>query len=114
MNWSQLLVEESAQLLGRKFRHCLLAILWPLATSCRQSAMLEAMAAVVSQPEVPPRAPLYLKGSRDLRIDLLRGAAVAAMVIDHVGGDRSWLYALTGGDKFYVSAAEAFVFLAGI
>src|SRR5438309_616631 len=76
------------------------------------------MATAVSHPEIPGPATAeaadYLRGSRDLRIDLLRGAAVAAMVIDHVGGDRSWLYALTGGDRFYVSAAEAFVFLAGI
>jgi hypothetical protein len=51
---------------------------------------------------------------RDLRIDFLRGAAVLAMVVDHVGGDRSWLYAITGGNRFYVSAAEPFVFLAGV
>jgi len=36
------------------------------------------------------------------------------MVVDHVGGDSSWLYAITGGNRFYVSAAEGFVFLAGI
>ncbi len=59
-------------------------------------------------------SPMYLRGGRDLRIDLLRGAAVLAMVVDHVGGDRSWLYILTGGDRFYVSAAEPFVFLAGV
>jgi hypothetical protein len=53
-------------------------------------------------------------GKRDLRIDLLRGFAVFAIIADHVGGDSSWLYALTGGDKFYVSAAEGFVFIAGL
>jgi hypothetical protein len=58
--------------------------------------------------------PAYMRGRRDLRIDLLRGAAIFAMVVDHVSGDKSWLYAITGGDRFYVSAAEAFVFLSGI
>ena len=53
-------------------------------------------------------------GGRDLRIDLLRGVVIVAMVVDHVGGDQSWLYAITGGNRFYVSAAEGFVFLAGI
>ncbi|MFN8516088.1 MAG: OpgC domain-containing protein [Chloroflexia bacterium] len=52
-------------------------------------------------------------GKRDLRIDLLRGFAVFAMVVDHIGGS-SWLYALTGGNRFFVSAAEAFVFLSGL
>jgi enterochelin esterase-like enzyme len=52
-------------------------------------------------------------GKRDLRLDLLRGFAVFAMVVDHVGG-ASWLYALTGGNRFFVSAAEAFVFLSGV
>jgi len=53
-------------------------------------------------------------GKRDVRIDLLRGAAIVAMVVDHVGGRESWLYLLTGGNRFYVSAAEGFVFLAGL
>lgn len=52
-------------------------------------------------------------GSRDHRIDLLRGFAVFAMVVDHIGG-ASWLYALTGGNQFAVSAAEGFVFLSGL
>ncbi|MFN8517428.1 MAG: OpgC domain-containing protein [Chloroflexia bacterium] len=38
---------------------------------------------------------------RDLRLDLLRGFAVFAMVVDHIGG-ASWLYALTGGNRFFV------------
>src|SRR6266536_2740341 len=67
----------------------------------------------ISRP-APGGAAAYLRGSRDLRIDLLRGCAVFGMVADHVGGERSWLYALTGGDRFYVSAAEAFIFLAGV
>lgn len=49
---------------------------------------------------------------RDLRLDLLRGFSVFAMVVDHLGGD-SWLYAITGGNRFYVSAAEAFIFISG-
>ena len=52
-------------------------------------------------------------GGRDLRLDLLRGFAVFAMVVDHIGG-ASWLYALTGGNRFFVSAAEAFVFISGV
>ncbi len=49
---------------------------------------------------------------RDLRWDFLRGFCVFAMVIDHLGGD-SWLYAITGGNRFYVSAAEGFIFISG-
>ncbi len=49
---------------------------------------------------------------RDLRMDFLRGFCVFAMVIDHLGGD-SWLYAITGGNRFYVSAAEGFIFISG-
>lgn len=51
-------------------------------------------------------------GRRDLRVDLLRGFCIFAMVVDHFGGD-SWLYALTGGNRFYVSAAEGFIFISG-
>jgi OpgC protein len=53
-------------------------------------------------------------GSRDLRIDLLRGFCVFVMIVDHVGGESSWLYVLTGGNRFMVSAAEGFVLLSGI
>lgn len=56
----------------------------------------------------------YEGGKRDLRFDLLRGFAVFAMVVDHVGGDQSPLFYITGGDRFFVSAAEAFVFLSGL
>lgn len=52
-------------------------------------------------------------GSRDLRVDFLRGYAVFAMVIDHLGGE-SWLHAITGGNQFFVSAAEGFVFISGL
>jgi S-formylglutathione hydrolase FrmB len=50
---------------------------------------------------------------RDLRLDLLRGFAVFAMVVDHLGG-ASWLHAITGGNRFFVSAAELFVFISGL
>jgi hypothetical protein len=50
---------------------------------------------------------------RDLRLDLLRGFCVFAMIVDHIGGS-SWLYGLTGGNRWLVSAAEGFVFLSGL
>lgn len=53
-------------------------------------------------------------GKRDLRLDLLRGFCVFVMVADHIGGEPSWLYAITGGGRFFVSAAEGFVLVSGI
>jgi hypothetical protein len=50
---------------------------------------------------------------RDPRLDLLRGFCVFAMIVDHIGGT-SWLYALTGGNRGPVTAAEGFVFLSGL
>src|SRR5260370_9114064 len=50
---------------------------------------------------------------RDLRIDLLRGFCVLAMIADHLGGE-SWLYAITGGNHSFISAAEGFVFISGL
>jgi hypothetical protein len=55
----------------------------------------------------------YEGGKRDLRLDLLRGFSALAMIVDHIGGE-SWLYPVTGGDRFFVSAAEAFVFISGL
>jgi uncharacterized membrane protein len=53
-----------------------------------------------------PAGPWRYEGDeRDLRLDLLRGFAVIATVADHIGGAHSWLYAMTGGDRFFVSAA---------
>src|SRR5581483_7649203 len=46
-------------------------------------------------------------------LDFLRGLAVVAMVVDHMG-DHSWLHAVTLGDNFYTSAAEGFVVLSGL
>ena len=53
------------------------------------------------------------EGTRDLRLDLLRGYAVFAMAVDHIGGGTA-LHLLTGGNRFFVSAAEAFVFISGV
>jgi enterochelin esterase-like enzyme len=50
---------------------------------------------------------------RDMRLDLLRGVAVFAMIVDHLGGP-SPLYVLTGGNRFATSAAEAFIFISGL
>ena len=50
---------------------------------------------------------------RDLRLDLLRGYFVLAMVVDHVRGP-SPLWLLTGGNRFYVSAAEGFILTSGL
>ena len=54
----------------------------------------------------------YQGGKRDLRLDLLRGFAALAMIVDHTGG-QSWLQPVTGGNRFLVSAAEPFVFISG-
>src|SRR5215213_12006916 len=63
---------------------------------------------------VLPRGWRYAGGARDLRLDLLRGFAAFAMIVDHVGGTHSWLYPLTGGNRFFTSAAELFVFISGL
>lgn len=56
----------------------------------------------------------YAGGKRDARLDLMRGFAAFGMVVDHIGGGGSWLYALTGGNRFFISAAEVFVFISGL
>ena len=63
-------------------------------------------------PPVPPTA--KAASQRDLRLDFLRGYAVFVMVVNHIGGQQSWLYPITGGNQFYISAAEAFVFISGL
>lgn len=55
----------------------------------------------------------YSGGRRDQRLDLLRGYAIFVMTVDHIGGN-SWLFVVTGGNGFFVSAAEGFVFIAGV
>jgi hypothetical protein len=58
--------------------------------------------------------PAYIApNGRDLRLDLLRGFLVAAMVINHLPGD-SPLYLLTGGNRFFTSAAEGFLLISGL
>jgi pimeloyl-ACP methyl ester carboxylesterase len=53
------------------------------------------------------------EGRRDVRLDLIRGYAVFAMICDHVAGI-SWITPFTGANRFVASAAEGFVFLAGL
>ena len=45
----------------------------------------------------------YQPQRRDARLDLLRGFAVFVMIADHIGGD-SWLFTITGGNQFFISA----------
>lgn len=49
---------------------------------------------------------------RDLRLDLLRGFCVLAMIVNHISG-ASPLYLLTGGDRFFTSAAGGFILVSG-
>jgi hypothetical protein len=63
----------------------------------------------------------YIAGvGRDARLDWLRGYCLFMMFVDHVGtvaGDvtgSSWLYALTGGTRYYTTAAEAFYLISGV
>ncbi len=51
--------------------------------------------------------------SRDLRLDLLRGFCVLAMIVNHISGG-SPLYLLTGGDRFFTSAAAGFILISGL
>ena len=60
-----------------------------------------------------PRPDYLSHEGRDLRIDLIRGYFVLAMVIDHVRG-ASPLYLLTGGNRFFTSAAEGFILTSGL
>ncbi|HLH26013.1 MAG TPA: OpgC domain-containing protein [Chloroflexota bacterium] len=60
-----------------------------------------------------PRLAYGASGRRDLRLDFLRGFCAVAMIVDHIGGP-SWLYAVTGGNRFFTSAAEGFIFISGL
>src|SRR5205809_973889 len=82
----------------------------PRAAEIRPQGAPDAVPPEMPAPIEPPPAPAarpadgwrYVQeGKRDLRLDLLRGFAVFAMVADHIGGV-SWLYALTGGNRFFV------------
>ncbi|HEX9116878.1 MAG TPA: OpgC domain-containing protein, partial [Anaerolineae bacterium] len=57
--------------------------------------------------------PYITAAGRDLRLDVLRGLFVMVMVIDHVGGP-SPVQWLTGGNRFFTSAAEGFILLSGV
>ncbi len=76
---------------------------------------LSARLSVLKAPAIrEPWGPYVAPGAgRDERIDLLRGFAVVAMVVDHIAGP-SLLYAITGGNRFYTSAAEGFIFISGL
>lgn len=60
-----------------------------------------------------PRPEYLNHEGRDLRIDLIRGYFVFAMIVDHVRG-ASPLYLITGGNRFYTSAAEGFILTSGL
>lgn len=53
------------------------------------------------------------EGTRDLRLDLLRGYALAAMSVNHLGLHQSLFHRVSGQSSFLVSAAEAFLFISG-
>jgi len=94
----------------------------------RRSSLLGDL--LVSTPPPPPPAPpteppsrpvggarrwplgYVQRGQRDPRFDLLRGFCLLVMVVNGLGGN-SWLNTLTGSGRFYISAAEGFVFIAG-
>jgi len=50
---------------------------------------------------------------RDFRLDFLRGLLIVIMVVDHVS-DKSYLYLITSGGKFFTSAAEGFFLISGL
>lgn len=67
-----------------------------------------------ARPLQPSSQPTYLTpGGRDLRLDILRGYCVFAMVVDHVAGF-SPLHLLSGGNRFFTSAAEGFILVSGV
>lgn len=63
--------------------------------------------------DTQPLPPFVTAKGRDLRMDLLRGYFVFAMIVDHVrGASPVWL--LTGGNRFFTGAAEGFIFISGL
>ncbi len=52
-------------------------------------------------------------GGRDLRLDLVRGYALAAMSINHLGLSESLFHRFSGRSSFLISAAEVFLFVSG-
>jgi hypothetical protein len=51
---------------------------------------------------------------RDARLDLLRGYAVFAMSVNHLGLGRGVFSPFTGGSVFLINAAEVFFFVSGL
>lgn len=80
----------------------------PVLQPARPVQIWQALAHVLAAWAYPAAA-----SRRDLRVDLLRGLCVFAMLADHLGGE-SWLYVFTGGNRGYVSAAEGFIFISGL
>lgn len=56
--------------------------------------------------------PAYMAGKRDLRLDFLRGYALLAMTLTHLGMASPLIF-LTGGSRFLINAAEVFFFISG-
>ena len=54
-----------------------------------------------------------LEGKRDLRIDLLRGFCLFAMIVNH-GGLDSLFHFVSGRSGFLITAADGFFFLSGL
>ncbi len=53
-------------------------------------------------------------GIRDERLDLLRGYAVFAMSVNHLGIGSRFFTPVTGGSVFLINAAEVFFFISGL
>ena len=53
-------------------------------------------------------------GLRDERLDLLRGYAVFAMSVNHLGIGSRFFSPITGGSVFLINAAEVFFFISGL
>ena len=51
---------------------------------------------------------------RDVRLDLLRGFALFAMAINHVGFHNSIYHTVSGRSEFLINAAEGFFFISGM
>lgn len=67
-----------------------------------------------ARPPDPSLRPSYFTNSgRDLRLDILRGYYVFAMIVDHLAGF-SLLHFLSGSNRFFTSAAEGFILVSGI
>ncbi len=54
-----------------------------------------------------------IEGSRDVRLDFLRGFCMFVIIADHISYYPAFTMFLTGGGYFLVSAAEGFIFISG-